>query len=201
MGAAMELFASSGYRGTTIGDIEAAVGLVPRRGALYRHFESKEALLIAVVEEYSVDVASFGAAVEVMSIDNVAAVLGMAIEGVLELLDQQRPLFRILQRDFGELPESVAATVHARLVASGYVFATRLFERLLDASGQPTDSARPIASIALGAAVHFCEDEILYGVTPAGVTRGEFVDAWVELLRGRLTVGANVRSTQRIAPR
>jgi len=49
--AAMQLFLERGYRGTTIADIEAAAGLAPRAGTFYRHFESKEALLVAIGEE------------------------------------------------------------------------------------------------------------------------------------------------------
>src|SRR5690348_7783062 len=45
--AGVRLFAANGFRETTVGEIEAAAGLEPRRGALYRHFESKEALLDA----------------------------------------------------------------------------------------------------------------------------------------------------------
>lgn len=46
--AATQLFLERGYRGTTIADIEAAAGLAPRAGTFYRHFESKEALLVAI---------------------------------------------------------------------------------------------------------------------------------------------------------
>jgi AcrR family transcriptional regulator len=45
--AAAELFRRKGYRGTSIEDIGAAVGTTGP--ALYRHFESKEALLVELV--------------------------------------------------------------------------------------------------------------------------------------------------------
>lgn len=46
--AALELFLERGYQGTSIARIETKAGLVPRAGAFYRHFESKEALAIEV---------------------------------------------------------------------------------------------------------------------------------------------------------
>jgi TetR/AcrR family transcriptional repressor of uid operon len=49
--AAMQLFLERGYGGTTIADIETGAGLAPRSGTFYRHFESKEALLVAIGEE------------------------------------------------------------------------------------------------------------------------------------------------------
>jgi AcrR family transcriptional regulator len=49
----LRLFAEHGFAGTSVGAIEAAAGLQPRRGALYRHFASKEALLAAAVQRYN----------------------------------------------------------------------------------------------------------------------------------------------------
>src|SRR4051795_9638026 len=51
LAAALELFAEGGYEGTSVGDIEAAAGLSPRSGALYKHFASKAAVLEAAMEQ------------------------------------------------------------------------------------------------------------------------------------------------------
>jgi AcrR family transcriptional regulator len=48
--AAMDLFAEQGFSGTTISAVERRVGLAAGTGSLYRHFPSKEALLVAAVE-------------------------------------------------------------------------------------------------------------------------------------------------------
>jgi AcrR family transcriptional regulator len=47
---AMRLFSSKGFEATSVSQIEAAAGLSPGSGALYRHFESKEALLAAGID-------------------------------------------------------------------------------------------------------------------------------------------------------
>src|SRR5438067_9126423 len=60
----VRLFADKGFRETTVGEIEAAAGLEPRRGALYRHFPSKEALLEAALEQHLRTVADAGTAVD-----------------------------------------------------------------------------------------------------------------------------------------
>ena len=46
--AALEIFARDGYAETNIKDIAEAVGIV--KSALYRHFESKEAIFFAVID-------------------------------------------------------------------------------------------------------------------------------------------------------
>ncbi len=52
MQAALKLFIEQGYQKTSIARIETEAGLAPRAGALYRHFDSKEALLLEIAKEY-----------------------------------------------------------------------------------------------------------------------------------------------------
>src|SRR6201999_2218203 len=47
---AMRLFSQQGYRATSISQIEKAAGLVPGCGALYNHFKTKDALLVAGID-------------------------------------------------------------------------------------------------------------------------------------------------------
>lgn len=49
--AGADLFVRVGYETTTVGDIEGAAGLTPRAGGFYRHFKSKEALLVCIAEQ------------------------------------------------------------------------------------------------------------------------------------------------------
>jgi len=51
MAAGTKLLSANGYEKTTIGDIERAAGLTPRAGGFYRHFKSKEALLLAIAAD------------------------------------------------------------------------------------------------------------------------------------------------------
>lgn len=48
--AAMDLFLERGIGGTTVSDIERAVGLAAGTGSFYRHFPSKEAVLVPALE-------------------------------------------------------------------------------------------------------------------------------------------------------
>ena len=50
--AALELFVRNGYHGTSISDITRKVGVT--KGALYAHFNSKEAVLIRIIEEFEI---------------------------------------------------------------------------------------------------------------------------------------------------
>jgi AcrR family transcriptional regulator len=50
--AALELFVRNGYHGTSIRDITRKVGVT--KGALYAHFNSKDELLIRIIEEFEI---------------------------------------------------------------------------------------------------------------------------------------------------
>ncbi|MHA3020985.1 TetR/AcrR family transcriptional regulator [Mycobacterium sp. BMJ-28] len=47
---AMRLFSDKGFEATSVSQIETAAGLAAGSGALYRHFKSKDALLIAGID-------------------------------------------------------------------------------------------------------------------------------------------------------
>ena len=50
LAASLELFVDRGFDGTTISDIERAVGLAAGTGSFYRHFRSKEDVFVASVQ-------------------------------------------------------------------------------------------------------------------------------------------------------
>lgn len=52
MQAALQLFMTQGYQKTSIARIETEAGLVPRAGAFYRHFDSKQTLLVEIAKAY-----------------------------------------------------------------------------------------------------------------------------------------------------
>src|SRR3982751_3114689 len=94
---ALSLFATEGYRGTTIRKIEHAAGLTPGAGGMYRHFRSKEDLLLAAVARYRADVAAFIArAPDVMALGNVRAELLVAAKLLREFNERNDALLRVL---------------------------------------------------------------------------------------------------------
>ena len=52
---ALRLFGEQGYAGTSIAQIEQAAGLSPGSGALYRHFKSKDELLVQALQARVLD--------------------------------------------------------------------------------------------------------------------------------------------------
>jgi AcrR family transcriptional regulator len=132
--AAMALFGERGYRGTTVGAIEQAAGLAPRRGGLYRHFPSKQELFTAAVSRYASKFRSLEDLLEVLDFNDEPATLTRLAQFALAGLAAEADLFRLLQRDGPDFPD-LARLVHQQLVQRGYDFAVAVFTRLLQARG------------------------------------------------------------------
>jgi len=177
--AAMVLFGERGYRGTTVGAIEQAAGLAPRRGGLYRHFPSKQEVFKAAVSRYASKFRSLEDLLDALDFDDERATLTQLAQFALAGLAAEADLFRLLQRDGPDFPD-LAMLVHEQLVQRGYDVAIAVFTRLLQARGLPAGDVSALAAIALGSLVHFREDEALYGRTPAGATEEQFVATWVD---------------------
>src|SRR5947209_16941746 len=93
----VRLFAAKGFRETTGGEIEAAAGLEPRRGAMYRHFPSKEALLEAALEEHLRTVAEAATALDELPTGDVRAQAFVFGRWLLDELDREHAIVRILE--------------------------------------------------------------------------------------------------------
>jgi AcrR family transcriptional regulator len=154
----MELFAERGYRATTIGDIERAAGLAARRGGFYRHFESKEAVFRAGIEE----------AATATPVEGLFEHLDLSDEGVLSTFarfamasTRESPLHRLIMRDGPDFPE-ITAFMHERLVARGCAHAAELFRQPLRRRGLATDDVEELAAVGLASLVHWHDDVMVH---------------------------------------
>lgn len=105
MKAALKLFAEQGYQKTSIGRIETEAGLAPRAGAFYRHFDSKQALLLEVAKEHIAETPEdFGLARLSDFGDTRAELVAIALK-YEEAMVRQRPYARLMEEvrllDFG----------------------------------------------------------------------------------------------------
>src|SRR5437870_1581953 len=151
--AGMRLFAEKGFREATVGEIEAAVGLEPRRGALYRHFPSKEALLEAALAQHLATLAGAAGAADDSPVGDVRSEALAVGRWLLAELDRERVIVRILEQDgerLGELRESF----REHLVDAGYIAAIALARRWLGDQAARGD-VEAFAVVLLGALVNY----------------------------------------------
>ncbi|MCB1616146.1 MAG: TetR/AcrR family transcriptional regulator, partial [Pseudomonadales bacterium] len=106
--AGLQLFGDKGFDGTSIKDVEAAVGLTPGRGSFYRHFGSKEDLLEAVVHREVEKVRMMRDLRQRAvsgSLGNRRAELIMELRLGLIGLNEIKSLINLLGREYGRFPE------------------------------------------------------------------------------------------------
>jgi AcrR family transcriptional regulator len=177
IGAALECFAAKGYAATKISDIERAAGLSVGAGGTYRHFESKRAILEAIVE-LVLDVP-----------DEEIAPPGDDVEAIArEMLDYMRTdLLRIYFRDLDEFPDQ-RRRINERTINTSYrTVASRI------AAANPTIDSDAAAAVLLGSLINFRINEALIGPDANGVDRDRFIRTWGAIYRSLLREGATPR--------
>jgi AcrR family transcriptional regulator len=177
IGAALECFAAKGYAATKISDIERAAGLSVGAGGTYRHFESKRAILEAIVE-LVLDVP-----------DEEIAPPGDDVEAIArEMLDYMRAdLLRIYFRDLDEFPDQ-RRRINERTINTSYrTVASRI------AAANPTIDSDAAAAVLLGSLINFRINEALIGPDANGVDRDRFISTWGAIYRSILEEGSTPR--------
>lgn len=172
----MRLFAEKGFRETTVGEIEAAVGLEPRRGALYRHFPSKEALLGTALEQHLETMAATDLVLGETTVDDVAGEALLVGQWLLAELDRERAIVRILEQE-GERLADLRDSFRAQLVDAGYIAAAALARRWLGNSAARGD-VEAVSAVLLGALVNYRRSTWTFGAPPLDLDEERFLAAW-----------------------
>jgi AcrR family transcriptional regulator len=180
IGAALGLFVERGYRATTVGEIEAAAGLTPRAGALYKHFASKQEVLEAALDRHVSAVEAVRSVMDFLPLGDLRAELTLLARWTLQELAKEYDLCRILEHEGREFPELLRRMKDA-VVQRAYRDAAEFIRRRLDGLGLPQQDCEALAAIALGALVNYRAEERLFGEPPAGVDEERFVKTWVDL--------------------
>jgi AcrR family transcriptional regulator len=179
---AMRLFGEQGYAATTIAQIEAAAGLSPGSGSLYRHFPSKQSLLaegvrkqIAAGEEL-LSFISDPAGLDTLSLSERLAVIARA---GLARLDQERDLTRLLVRDLARFPDLLAEMGQEEIEPIYQVVATWLADQAGPAAPQRDWLA--LAAVLVNATSHYWLLGDIFGKDPAGIDQDRYVAALADL--------------------
>jgi AcrR family transcriptional regulator len=175
----LALFAKQGFAETSVGEIEAAAGLQPRRGALYRHFRSKEALLEAAVAAHfdavkQVNLELFHA--RDTDPKTVALIFG---RWLLADLDAQKNMTRILEREGDRLPDlrdRFRAGAEAGFQAVRSILDAWLRER------SSTLDASVLAVTLMGGVVNFRRSAWTLGAAPLELDDDRFLAGFADLV-------------------
>lgn len=182
---AMRLFAERGYERTSIADIQAAAGLAPGSGALYKHFPSKEAVLAAGMDDFVAGAERARALIRSVP-GTPEQALGTLARAAMQMLDDDRDVLRIVWRELEQFPALRDEVRERRMQATYAALADWMRERA--AAGElRVDDPEAAAAVLLGSLTSFKVFETLLGERPARLDDERFVRAWLRvMLRGLL---------------
>ena len=180
----MRLFAERGFRATSVGDIEEAAGLKPRRGGLYKHFPSKHDLLVEAVRSH-IDAASVVArrlddlgvgSTPSLDRDRLADLMVVVGRQFLDEMDRMEDLTRILEHDGARVAE-LTAEVKSDVVDLSY----RVAADIISTVAPETPDPQAHAVILLGSLVALRRTAWTFGSAPAGIDDDRALQAWVQI--------------------
>jgi AcrR family transcriptional regulator len=180
---AMRLFSEQGYQATSITQIEKAAGLVPGCGALYNHFKSKDALLIAGIDRQldrrraMHDISALFAGQGDLHTE--LTLLGRYL---LSVLDQESELLQVTAR-------STAAS--SRLTDAYAALIESLYSQLADwiivcAPKLRYGSAKRLAVVGINALVGKRATRIVFGAPGIDTPDDEYIADWTAILAERI---------------
>ncbi|WP_165495335.1 TetR/AcrR family transcriptional regulator [Actinomadura roseirufa] len=187
----LRLFADRGYAATSVAEIEAAAGLSPGAGGLYRHFRSKEEVLAAAVrghidrtrrqiQDLLEQATTFaGRPLEVR--------LRMLCQAGLAKMREEQDLIRVLFRDLDRFPHLVAE-MREGIVNPLYDGIAAWLAAQPELAGADEDWPA-IASILGGAVVNYWLTNESLHEPPRRIDETRFVHAWARLGLGLTNSG------------
>ncbi len=141
---AAELFAARGFHGVSVAELGSACGI--SGPALYKHFESKDAMLAEMLVSISETLLSEGHS-RVAGADGPRAALEALVEWHIEFAIEHRALIVVQDRDWSSLPDEARERVRALQRAYVDVWATQV--RLLD-TALSREASRTRAHVLFG---------------------------------------------------
>jgi AcrR family transcriptional regulator len=175
---ATRLFAQRGYAATSVADIQLACGLTGGSGALYKHFPSKRALLDAVVRQHLDGVTQGAQDISADAPDDARAFLRLIGASVLDAIERDRDILRIIFRDLDAFPD-LLEEIWQGVLNNLYRRLSEWIEREHSSGRVHADDPEATASVLLASLTYYQILDSLIGRVPGGIERGRFVDAWV----------------------
>lgn len=174
--AAKRLFAEKGYERTNIAEIQAAAGLSPGSGALYKHFDSKEELLIAIVDRYIAIAQTAQSQLADLDCPPREGLAWIARE-TLQIMAERRGELRIFWRDLEQFPR-LQLRVRERIMQASYRGIAAWLDRQCRLGNLEVKNSRATAAVLMGGLAMFRAFEALWGEQAIDVTDEEFLSAW-----------------------
>ncbi len=184
--AAIALFASQGYASTTVADIQQACGLSPSSGALYRHFESKNALLLEATRRQVSRMMTEREEHERTRPADAGEALRRGAERIWDGVNENTNVFRLMFRE-PEAIEDFADELWSAVTSTAYQTMSTALATAKRAGSSRVDDSEATGAVLLAALTYFPIMQLLIGHTPGNVEADRYLQAWLRLAESVFT--------------
>jgi AcrR family transcriptional regulator len=188
----MAMFAERGFKGTTIGQVEAAAGLSPRRGAAYRHFRDKRELFEAAVERHIHELQSMSGVMDLLPLGDPRSETLLLVRWFLQELDRQRPMVAVLEKE-GEAFPDLRDRFYREVIDVGYRQTASLIRRY--GTRDPDLDPDVLTAVVVGAIVDRRRTRWTFGEVPLDLEEERFVAGLVDLVMALAAPGIAVEAS------
>ena len=192
LGAALEVFAGKGYHRALVDDIVRVSGT--SKGAVYHHFPNKEAVFLALVDEFARQL-TLAVSQAISGRQGALAKVEGALMAALDTFAANQRLARLILLEavsLGTVYEAKRAEVHDRFAA---LIRSYLDQAVVDGAIPPLDTR--VATLAWLGAVN---EIVIQSLMPGTPALAEAIPALTELLLRSIGVGPAPCSRQRGLP-
>ncbi len=178
--AALDLFAEQGFEATSTAEIEEAVGLSPRSGALYKHFGSKQELLEIALSQRMQEITALPDRLDMGPLADLRSELTLIARWGLAELERERSLALIVMKESHRLPGFREAFRDA-IVRPGHALAVEVLRRYSASHDVEFDDIEAIGEVLCSALVGFRLQGFLFGRDFVDIDDERYAGAHVEV--------------------
>jgi len=179
LAAALDLFASQGYDATSTAQIEAAAGLSPRSGALYKHFRSKGELLDVALAQRMQEINAMPERLDLGPLSDLRSELTLLARWGLAELERERELVLIVMKEGQRLPAFKEA-FQAAIVRPGHALAVEVLRRYSASHDVEFEDPEALGEVLCSSIVGFALQGFMFGKGFIDISDERFAAAHVE---------------------
>ena len=178
---ALRLFAERGIKATTVADIERASGLKPGSGALFAHFPTKEAVVVAAIEDLATQQRVGESLFDLARIGDLRSELTVFVRAALMGLDANRDLVRLWLKEADQLPD-LKPLVERELNRPAADWIGGYLRAKVKAGELDDHDSEAVGTIVVGAITAWWLWGQVAGDDGPTVDEDRFVQSWVDLV-------------------
>ncbi len=178
--AAIALFARQGYAATSVAEIQQACGLSPGSGALYKHFESKSALLLEATRRQVNRMVAMREEDDRTRPADTREALRRGATRIWDTIEANGDLLRVMFRE-PEAIEDFADELWPAVTLTAYEGMDSASSGAKSAGSSQVEDAEATSAVLLAALAYLPVIQLLIRRTPGNVDADRFREAWLRL--------------------